>query len=142
MGRWTYYSPFFLGLVLVAALSSSLIALEDVAALAPAARWAIVSGVALLAGLELQTAMVGAQGAFAQVLPVPGGRSIRGGGAQAAGTLLLLAAALGIVGGLIRSPESSLPSNVVWSLAGAALLGSGIIYFWCWPTAVPDFPSK
>ncbi len=142
MGRWTYYSPFFLGLLLVAALSDSLIALEDVQNLAPAMRWTVITGVALLAGLALQTAMVGAQGAFAQVLPVPGGRSIRGGGAQAAGTLLLLAAALGIVGGLIRSPESSLPSNVVWGLAGAALISSAIVYFWCWPTAVRDFPAK
>ncbi|HPM23412.1 MAG TPA: hypothetical protein PLP66_05865, partial [Phycisphaerae bacterium] len=75
MGRATYYSPLWLGALLVLALNEPLrvgLTLPD------ATEWLIVAALAIAAGLQSQVLLVGAQGAFAQVLPVPWGRSVRG----------------------------------------------------------------
>ena len=137
MGRWTYYAPLWLGTLLAAGLYAA-----NLAQLPPWPAWvhvvAIVVG-APLVGLGLQLGLIGAQGAFAQVLPVPWGRSIRGGGAALAGSLLLLWFALGLICALLRSEGLVIAALVVGALALASLVAAVIVYVWHLPAAVRDF---
>ncbi|MEW6250236.1 MAG: hypothetical protein AB1716_06295 [Planctomycetota bacterium] len=140
MGPWTYYSPLALGALLVLALNDAL--RESLAWLTPWQQWTAVAAVAVGVGLQFQVLLFGAQGAFAQVLPVPWGRSIRGGAAVLAGWLILLASALGWVSGLLVS-EEAVTAGVVVGVLGAIALGAAVItYVWSLPAALPDFSAK
>ena len=86
MGPWAYYSPLWLGALLVLALNDSL---RGLMVWPEWLEWLAVAGVAVLAGVQAQVLTIGAQGLFAQVLPVPIGKSIRGGPAVLGGTLLI-----------------------------------------------------
>jgi len=140
VGRWTYYAPLWLGTLLAAGLYGA-----NLAQLPPWPVWvhvvAIVVG-APLVGLGLQLGLIGAQGAFAQVLPVPWGRSIRGGGAVLAGSLLLVWFALGLICALLRSEGLVVAALVVGALALASLVAAVIVYVWHLPAAVRDFGSE
>lgn len=137
MGRWTYYSPSLLGAALAALL---LVTYDEYLPVAGGWRyWLIIVGGCVGGGLVCQLAMVAAQGAFAQVLPAPGGRSIRGGGAVLAGWLLLLALLLILAGGLLALEEVTPAALVVGGAGVLALIAAGLTYAWCWPTAVRDF---
>jgi hypothetical protein len=83
--------------------------------------------------------MFGAQGAFAQVLPVPRGRTIRGRGAVVGGALLLAFFVLGVVGVFFAMNGLFLTATVFVSLSVLSLLGFGAVYFWMIPAAVRDF---
>ena len=140
MGRWTYYSPGWLGAVF-AVLAHDLYG-EALPAGGTQEYWASVVGVALAFGLLCQLTMLGAQGALGQVLPVPGGRTIRGRGATATGWLILLSVALAAVTGLLRWEAVSLAANVFAGAAGLAAAGALGVYAWSWPTAVRDFDES
>jgi hypothetical protein len=86
--------------------------------------------------------LIGVQGAFAQVLPVPAGRSIRGRGAVTGGLLIITCVALGAVAGLLQSEELARAALVVGVLSLAAGGAAAITYVWCWPIAVRDFGKR
>jgi len=140
MGFWTYYSPLGLGIVLTLLLH------DTIRAHAPAmpvwAEWPFVVAVALGVGLLCQLMLIGAQGAFAQALPVPVGRSIRGRGAAVAGCLIIATVVLASVAGLLLSGELRTAAPVVGLLGLISAAGAVITYVWCWPTAVRDFDKR
>lgn len=140
MGRWTYYSPLLLGFV-VALLAEDLY--EPI--LPPTPAWQHWLGAALLSlacGVYLQLALIGSQGAFAQVLPLPGGRSVRGAGAVGGGWLLLAALALTFVCGLLLWESVQPAATIAGAAAGVAGAVVILIYVWCWPTAQRDFATS
>jgi hypothetical protein len=140
MERWTYYSPLWLGALLVLALNDALRSALPV--MAPWASWLIVAGVAVLAGVQCQVLMVGAQGAFAQVLPVPRGRSIRGGAAAAGGWLLMAWVLLSGVTVLLGCERVTEAAVIVGVLSLAVLGGAAVIYAWHIPAAMADFGDE
>jgi hypothetical protein len=137
MGLWTYYAPFGLGLLITLVLH------ETVQAHAPAlpewADWPFVVVVGLVAGLLCQLMMIGVQGAFAQVLPVPIGRSIRGRSAVVGGCLMIGCVALAAVALLLQMEEFGGAALGVGVLSGLCAVGAIITYVWCWPMAARDF---
>lgn len=136
MGRWTYYSPLWLGALLVVALNEPLRAMFT---LPDGLEWLIVAAVALGFGLQCQVLMIGAQGAFAQVLPVPFGKSIRGGAAVAAGWLLVAWFAFSGAAEFFHL-QAVTPGAIVAGILSLATLGGALtIYFWNVPAAVADF---
>lgn len=153
MGRWTYYAPFYLG-----ALVTVIVAWNYRASLpewmarsygvfwpasGAAAFWPMVIALGLLVGLHLQLGLIGLQGAFAQVLPVPGGRSIRGGGAVLGGVLILAWWVLAGIALLLRLERDMQTSSWIFALAGlAALLAAAGTYAWHWPAAIRDFAEE
>lgn len=140
MGRWTYYSPLLLGAFLVIAMNDALRKLMP--AWTVQLQWLVVIGIAILVGLHTQVLMVGAQGAFAQVLPVPGGRSIRGGSAMLSGWLLIAWCGLSAVTVLLGYEAISTAAQILGFLSLAALAGALGVYFWALPTAVADFREQ
>jgi hypothetical protein len=104
--------------------------------------WPTAVGLCAAAGLVSQLLMIGAQGAFAQVLPGPGGRSIRGHGAVATGWLILAGVVLLLLSLTVRSDE--LP-QIVYMVAGAgsvSLVAGLVTDAWCWPAMVKDFDAR
>ena len=140
MGLWTYYSPLGIGLLVTLVLH------ETVRAHAPVmpswAEWPFVVAVGVVVGLLCQLMLVGVQGAFGQVLPVPVGRSIRGRGAVVGGVLIVGCVALGAVAGLLRSEELNSAALVVGVLSLVSGAAAVITYVWCWPMAVRDFSER
>jgi hypothetical protein len=137
MGRWTYYSPLFIGAILAALLLTTY--REFLPALPGWQYWTLLVLVACGAGLACQLLMLGAQGAFAQVLPATRGRSVRGGGAMLAGWLLMLGEVLAIVALLLTVEGVRVAAIIFGSLALLTLLSALATYLWMWPTAVRDF---
>ncbi len=137
MGRMTYYSPLLLGMVLVFVLN------ESVRAAFPLAeawrQWLYVTAGALAVGLECQLLMVAAQGAFAQVLPVPFGKSVRGRGAVLAGWLFFASSTLGAAAWLLGGAGARMAMMVLIVLSLVALGGSVAAYVWNLPAALVDF---
>ena len=138
MSRWTYYSPLWLGLLLVLGLNEPV---RGLVTWPDWAEWLLVVGVGLAVGLAGQVLMAGVQGAFAQVLPVPGGRSIRGGPAMTGGWLLIAGMVVTAVAALFGF-EAEVPRWLVLTSAGlaaACLLGALVVYVWNLPAADTDF---
>ena len=137
MGRWTYYSPLWLGALLVLLMNESVRAQLPKAE--PWVQWLAVAGLAVVFALQCQVLMIGAQGAFAQVLPVPGGKSIRGRAAVVTGGLLI--AWFGLVGVtvLLGYEEVTTAATVLGVLSLASLGGAIVVYVWSLPIAVADF---
>ncbi len=140
MGRWTYYSPLLLGTIIAAILLATY---REFLAWQGAMLWIGGICVAGLAGLACQLLMLGVQGAFAQVLPAPSGRSIRGRGAVLTGGLILLALALGLVTAALHAE----PGLTGWYWTAAALSVASLLaaigaYAWNMPTAVRDFGDE
>lgn len=138
MSVWTYYSPIGVGFLLV------LILHETVGGYAPVewplwTRWPFVIVIGILSGLLCELLLIGVQGAFAQVLPVPVGRSIRGRGAVLGGALIIAAVALAAIAGLLKIQDMLAPAGVTTVLCALAAVGAVITYFWSWPVAVRDF---
>lgn len=140
MSFWAYYLPLGIGLVVTLVLHETVWA--HASGLPEWAEWPLVMGVGLVVGLLCQLMLVGVQGAFAQVLPVPRGRSIRGRGAVTGGLLIVGCVALGAVAGLLQSEELARAAQVVGALSLAAGIGAVIAYLWCWPMAVRDFDRR
>jgi hypothetical protein len=139
MGPWSYYSPLWLAALVVLALNDSI---RGAMARPDWQEWLVVSGVAVAAAAQAQLAMFGAQGVFAQVLPVPIGKSIRGGAAVLSGALLLGWVLLSCAAILLGYEEVGLPARIVGVAALAALAGALVVYIWALPTAVADFRAR
>jgi len=137
MGFWTYYSPLGLGFLLTLALHDTIRAHGPV--LPGWAEWPFLVGLGLGVGLVCQLLMIGAQGLFAQVLPVPVGRSIRGRAAVVGGGLIVAGVALAAVACLLYWEGLRAASLIVAALSGTAAGGAAITYIWSWPVAVRDF---
>lgn len=141
MGIWTYYSPLGIGFLIVLALH------DTIGANAPT-EWPLWTHgpltlvIGVITGLLCQLLMFGAQGAFAQVLPVPFGRSIRGRGAVLGGMLTIAAVALAAIAALLHLQEMSAPAFVTSMLCLAAAIAALVTYGWCWPVAVRDFSGR
>lgn len=136
MNAWTYYSPLWggtiaAGIVYYNILDAVPIAWRNIG-------WAGCVVVALIC----QLLMIGAQGAFAQVLPVVGGRSIRGSGAIFAGTLILVGTALATIGALLTYETVTFGGRAVLAVSVAALLAALGAYFWNVPAAARDFAEE
>ena len=140
MTAWTYYCPLWLGALLVLAMNEVLRAAFP--RLTPEAQWVIVGAAAIVTGLACQVLMIGAQGAFAQVLPLPRGRSIRGRGAVVAGGLLVAGVGLAGVATLLGFEEVTTAAIVIAGLSLAAWAGAVVVYVWNIPAAVRDFSPK
>lgn len=142
MGPWTYYAPFLIGLLLPFGLQQAVFAHPTVAAMSSGAQWAALVGLALLLAVQFQLLMIGAQGAFAQVLPVPGGRSIRGRAAVVAGSMIIASQIPTWIIQLLWSGSLSAPVFVVGSIGLIAGATAVLIYLWSWPLAARDFASR
>lgn len=140
MGRMTYYSPILLGFVVVLMLNPTI--RENAPHMSSSLIWPFVIAIGLLAGLACQLVMVGAQGIFAQVLPVPGGRSIRGGGAYWGGWCIIKAIIHGCIALLLGFDELKVAASVFLGLAIASAATAIAIYGWSWPTAIRDFADE
>lgn len=138
MGRFTYYSPLLAGFAL-AGLMHDLIWSQVPFKVSEQMHWPIVLLVGLTWALEFQLLMIGAQGLFAQVLPVPGGRSIRGGLATAGGSLICLFFVASIVGQLLVGERAFSISLTLGVTALLSAIGAVVCYVWGWPTAQRDF---
>ena len=140
MGRWTYYSPLFFGAGLAAIMFATYAKFMPVM---PTWRyWLVIVGGCLGVALGCQLLMVATQGAFAQVLPVPGGRSVRGRGAVLAGWTLLLGVVLGFAAVLLGIEQVKSAALLVAGVSLASTLVALITYIWCWPTALRDFADE
>ena len=137
MSFWTYFSPSLLGAGLALILYwNGLQTMPDRSAglhVVYAAGWAVIAAAAS------QLLMMGAQGAFAQVLPAPGGKSIRGRGAVVAGASILAAGVLAAAAVLLYAEGLNAPGLIAAIAGGAALATAAIAYFWSMPIAVADF---
>lgn len=134
MSRWSYYSPLLIGCLLSALLLSEMYKHGEL----PQRIRVTVLGAAA-AGLALQLLFIGAQGATARVLPVPGGRSIRGGAAVLSGSMIILSLALLLAALLVQIGELATPAKlIVVASAACALVALGT-YLWSLPAAARDF---
>jgi hypothetical protein len=137
MSFWTYYSPSLLGAALALVLYWN--GLQSMPARSPGLHVAHAAGWAVAAAAACQLLMIGAQGAFAQVLPAPGGRSIRGRGAVVCGASILAGGVLGAAAALLYAERLAGPGLVAAIAAGACATTAAIAYFWSMPIAVADF---
>ncbi len=140
MNALTYYSPLWLGVLIVVALNESVRGM--VPTYSPAAQWGVVSIVAIVAALQCQVLMIGAQGAFAQALPVPFGKTVRGGYAVFAGWMLIAWVGLSGVTVLLGYQAVTAASRMVGIASFAALGVFFATYFWSLPTATADFSTR
>lgn len=140
MGRWTYYSPLWLGVLAVFLIN------ERIRAGVPRwpewQQWVLVAGVAVAVAVQLQVLLIGVQGAFAQVLPVPVGRSLRGRLAAVVGWLLIAWFVLAAVTTLFGLEAVNLPAMIVGGVALGVLAAAGACYAWGFPAAVRDFADS
>ena len=141
MGFWAYYSPLWLGFLVTLVLHDTVWA-NAPGDMPESAHWPFIVGAGLVCGLLCQFVMIGVQGAFAQVLPVPVGRSIRGRGAVIGGLLIIACGALAAVAGLLHSDGMTRAASIVGLLSLASAVGIAGTYFWCWPMAERDFDGK
>lgn len=140
MGPWTYYSPLWLGTIIAGVVGYN--ALDQLPPMAAWLLWLVFVVGCVLVGVQCQLVMIGAQGVFAQVLPVPRGRSIRGRGAIAGGGFLLGWVAFGVVSGVLLLEELRVVPLVLAGVSLVCLAGAVVTYAWCWPFAVRDFDKR
>lgn len=140
MGRWTYYSPLLIGVIGVLLINDSLRA--GLPTMEPWLQWVFVAIAAVNVALACQVLLIGAQGAFAQVLPVPRGRSIRGSAAVAGGWLLIAWITLGFVARLLYGEDVMLAAYILGGASLAAFIAFAIVYIWNIPVAAKDFDTE
>lgn len=140
MGMWTYFSPLILGTLITAAVIWTSYAPLRVEPAAIRTLWSLAYAIPV--GVACQFLMVAAQGAFAQVLPVPVGRSIRGRAATSAGVLMLATVVLGGTAALLFSEGLQTAFYAVGAGAVASLLVALVIYVWNLPAAARDFGGE
>lgn len=136
MNAWTYYSPLWGG-----AIAAGVVYYNILETVPPTWRYAGWAG-CIVAALICQLLMIGAQGAFGQVVPVIGGRSIRGSGALLCGSLILAGTGLLLIGGLLTYETVTLGGRFVMVAGGAGLVTALGTYFWNIPAAVRDFADE
>lgn len=137
MGRFTYYSPALIGAAITATFARTIT--ESAPAMFRGTPWLWVLIYSCVAGGLCQALMVAAQGTFAQVLPVPGGRTIRGRSAVFGGMLLDIGIGALMVAALLHSEGLAQAAMILAIVGVGALLGFGGVYFWSLPMAARDF---
>lgn len=137
MNRATYYAPLPLGFLGTLLLHNWIA--DATPAFLAARPWVFVGAVALAVGGTCQVLMLAAQGILAQVLPAPGGRSIRGRAAATAGGLLAATVVLAITAALMRTEGLVSPAWATAGLAVGCAVAGALTYAWSWPAAVRDF---
>lgn len=145
MSAFAYYSPFWLGTLLSIAVAAAVydeLPLGFRAELSTSLQRVLIGAAALLIGGLCQLAMLGIQGATAQVLPLPVGRSIRGRGAASVGILVLIFISVGAVAGMLWAEQLTLAWRVAAGLSLAAGVSAVIGYVWCVPAALRDFGKE
>lgn len=142
MGPWTYYLPFIVGLLLPFGLHQAFFASPRMVGLEVWQQWSLLGLSGLGLAVTFQALMIGAQGAFAQVLPVPFGKSVRGRSAVVAGGGLIATVLVGLVALFLYDQGSSGPGLIAAVVTGVAALISLTAYVWSWPMAVRDFASR
>lgn len=144
MTRFGYYSPLVVGAGVAALLLWNSPELHARFA-RPAAYWSAYLAACAIGGLLCQMLLLGGQGAFARVLPVPGGRSIRGTTAIVGGGSALAAVFCLAVAGFLYAERSEgmLVASYAFAVgAGAAMLTAAVAYFWGMPAALADFGGR
>lgn len=140
VGRSTYYAPFYIGFII------ALLARDIYGGSIPPEpvwrHWLAVIGISLGFALACQLSFIGMQGFSAQVLPVPGGRSIRGTGARTTGSALLIGLAGLVVTFMLASETVSTAATISAVLSASLLIVAVIGYLWSLPAAVSDFDSS
>lgn len=136
----TYYAPAVLGVVVVLLMNPTIRAGRP--SWAAGMEWPFLVLAAVGAGLLCQAVMFGVQGALAQVIPAPGGRTVRGRGAVLIGACVLLAVAASLAAALFASEGMTALTAWTWVVAGAAMLAAGATYAWQWPAADRDFADQ
>ena len=142
MGPWTYYSPFLAGLVLPFGVHQLFFDSLAFQGLEPWQKWLQLGGYALVLGITLQLMMIGCQGAFAQVLPVPVGKSVRGRSAVVAGAGLVIGTLAGLAAYYIWAQGSPQIAMIAGGVAAGGAVIAAIAYVWAWPMAVRDFAAR
>ncbi len=138
MGPWTYYSPLWLGALVSAGVDFTVLRRISEGPIWPFLIIIPIRSVAI--GLGLQLMLIGVQGLFARVLPVPVGRSLRGGVAQVVGGLVLGHEAIGLLGlALYLLSDSLTLTFVFFAFSGACLVIALLIYLMNLPGAAQDF---
>jgi len=144
MGPWMYYAPLWVG-----TLVSACVALTGMKAFMDVwegSIWLVIAVAAVVllmcvwTGLSLQLLMIGVQGVFARVVPVPVGRSIRGGAAQGVGGLILGSYVIGSFAGVARLlPAQQMLILACSAASGLCLLAALVVYLTNAFGAVRDF---
>ncbi len=137
MNRFVYYSWFWLG----ALACAGFVGAGSYETL-PNPRWLILAAISVPAGVVCQLLFIGTQGTFAQVLPVPIGRSIRGRGAVVTGALIILtivAAAIAWLSAVDEITGVTIAAIIISAACGLCAAGG---YIWCLPTSVRDFAGE
>lgn len=140
MGPFAYYSPLLIGILLVLSMSGTI--RESFPTYSDGAWYPMLAAFAIGAGVLCQAIMIGLQGVYAQVLPVPVGKSIRGGAAVAAGAMILISALSFAAWALLFSEWMILGAGIAVLIAIASLVGAGLVYIWNLPAAVRDFADE
>lgn len=140
MGPFAYYSPLIVGIVFILSMGGSI--RESFPTYSDGAWYVVLSLIALTTAVLFQFIMIGLQGVYAQVLPVPVGKSIRGGAAVAGGGLILAATLATMSMALLASESMSTGATVAGLIAAAAALGAAVTYIWNIPAAVRDFADE
>jgi hypothetical protein len=140
MGPVAYFSPAYIGFVLGLVIATSFRPLQPGQ---PAwAHWGLMVLSATGVAAAAQLAFVGAQGAFAQVLPAHRGRSVRGRPAILAGTLLLFFVAALAAAIVMYRDTWDASTWAGFGVAGIFLAGALATYGWALPAAVQDFTAE
>ncbi|MCG3127038.1 MAG: hypothetical protein CHACPFDD_01895 [Phycisphaerae bacterium] len=134
MSRWSYYAPLCLGCLLAAIVLAEAYKHDE---FVPRVRMTLLGAAA--AGLALQLLFIGAQGAAARVLPVPGGRSIRGGAAVLAGSMIIVSLVLLAAALMTYLSGFETPALVTGVASAACALTALGTYLWSLPAAARDF---
>ena len=142
MGPLTYYLPFIFGLLLPFGCHQTYMDQPRVMQMDPWQQWMVIAGFGLAYAIIFQALMIGSQGAFAQVLPVPFGKSVRGRGAVVCGATLIGAVICASAGAFLYYEDATTPALVTLAIAAGFGVVSLVAYVWAWPMAVRDFAAR
>ena len=139
MGFWAYYSPSWLGFLFALLMHDQIRAAHPT--LGGGVFAAVLVGYGFTLGAFGQLMFIGLQGVAAQVLPVPRGRSIRGGPAALCGYLVLIFGVAAIVTAVLFKASATQGTIISGSVCGLVGLAALLHYVWNSVTAVRDFDA-
>lgn len=142
MGPLAYYFPGILGFLLPFGLQEMIFSQPAIAALPPWGQWAALVAISIDVAVSFQLVMIGAQGFLAQVVPVPFGRSIRGGWAATIGLLLIATVVLSGAAALLYVEGFATAAMIGGAGGLASLVAAALAYVWSLPIAERDFAAR
>lgn len=142
MNRFTYYTPLLAGFALAALMHDMIWERIGQGRFSENLHWAVVIIAGFLWGIQFQLLMLGSQGVFAQALPMPGGRTIRGGIAMLCGGCIWLATIAFFIARMVAEVQMYLAAGILGGIALLAAAGAILSYVWGWPTAARDFAGR